>query len=339
MKSEKNLVEEQSIGGRIATWAQMLFALGCIVLFFFPFFRFLDVDSMQFAAVSQYQLLFGGIFPKIGLQTIRVDGSISFLTGILVPIFMVLVLYFRNSVRRMFAYIFHALVSIAFLVYIFSTRSVASSIVRLNSDAVNYQVDWAWFATALLTVAGFAFSVLLIISELSRLRDRQEMFEQEESAAEKEQEEDPKPSTQKNPEDDGARLVSAPVVHEEISKEQTPATTAEDDFNQVITEAISSDDDYYTDDPLTEEEEKLVEALENEQQNEEVAEQIPEEQEKVSKPVRVAVKVKVKPKEQPTKEVRNTPATNRSVISQKMPARPVKGVRGITEDFDEHSGY
>ena len=109
MKSEKSRKlekrsEKQSIGGVIATYFQMLLALGCIVMFFCPFFKFLDSDSSPFATISQIQLLFGGVFPRNGSESVRLDGSISFLTGVIAPIFMAVVLYFRNAVRRLFAY-------------------------------------------------------------------------------------------------------------------------------------------------------------------------------------------------------------------------------------------
>ena len=275
MKSEKSRKlekrsEKQSIGGVIATYFQMLLALGCIVMFFCPFFKFLDSDSSPFATISQIQLLFGGVFPRNGSESVRLDGSISFLTGVIAPIFMAVVLYFRNAVRRLFAYFFHALVSVAFLIHIFTTKSVASAVVRSNADAVNYQVDWGWFAAALLTVLGFAISVLLILSELSRLRDAQRQFEEDEDEEyddddEYEDDEDdvrdeePRQRAPREP----AEVKRPPFVAVEFADDDQPAVAAaagssEDDLNQSIAQAIGveEDDDYYDDD----EQEKVPEA-------------------------------------------------------------------------------
>jgi len=331
---------KQPIGAIIVTWLEIILAAACVVLFFFPVFKFLDGDMFSKVTMSQFRMLFGGSFDcgEISNQVVRADGNISFLVGFLVPMFMVVILYFRRIIRPFFAYLLHALISIALLFYLFSTCSVAAAIVRMNSEVINtYKLTWTWYTIAILVFLSLLLSVLLIVFDIYRLKNRQKDFTEHESDGQ---------DDEASEEDNEEALEEAVASEEDIS-------VNDEGINRSVVDAISES----TAEKEPEEREKPTAHLGTEEEHidlskvAEVSACIPKEPEVESAPKqeRVAVKVKPKPKAKPAVSENNSkryerPRSSnydyRSRTAQSAQSRKLSSRARIAEDdFDENSGY
>lgn len=335
---------KQSLGAVIITWTEIVFAAVSLILFFFPFFKFTDVDGYVMTRLSQFSLLFGGSFQcgEISNQIVKCSGSFSFLAGLLVPVILGLVLYFRKSIRPFFAYLFHAVLSAFFLFYLVSTCAVAGGVVNQNPYVLNgYKLDMAWILVTLLTFAGLAVSVTLVVLDVYRLKNSQKTFEEQESA-ETEKAEDIEEISE-SAEDAGAEADEDDEDEDDREDNLKDKDAEDEEVNASVTEAIAEN---------SSEEKRPVAHISDEPSAIELANAAVKEAEEKEEPAKVkkiAVKVKSKAAEKPAEEEQEQGENadeqkNRSVSDKKRPQKGSKRPQSnranlLNEDFDGNSGY